>query len=160
MRNDALNKMINTYHRVLREAPLPDDPRHEREEANDQGAEHVGTLPRVTVATGLESDQEQRETDDGQGAPDEVDTLKDLLGGHAFGTHVRNGEVGHEETDGGDTVVDEGDPHAPAPRVVRGEQLAVEHIWREREDEGSEHSGDISTVLDWHGLIQTEDTQD
>lgn len=37
-------------------------------------------------------------------------------------------EIGEEETEGGDAVVEEGDPGAPAPGVAGGEELRVHYV--------------------------------
>ena len=109
----------------------------------------------MAVSTRLKGDQEKSQTNDGQGTTDPVNALQNIESAQTLSTHMCDWEVSERKTTRGDSVVDQGDPHAPSPCVTRGEQLAVEHIWGEWEYEGSQGSGDIATVLDRHGLVET-----
>ena len=134
---------------------LVEDPCDESEEADDQGAENICARPWMTVSTGLESDQEERQANDGQGTANPVNALQDVEGGQTLSTNVCDGEVCEREAACSDTIVDKRDPHSPSPGVAGGKQLAVEDIGGEWEDEGSQGSRDITTVLDWDSLVQT-----
>lgn len=115
---------------IFRVGEVVDEGSQEDDESEDQGCQSSRGLPRVAVAAGVESVQEDGEPGHVQEGPHEIQVLELLPLGETVGSRVARWEVDEERADEGEGPVARGDVVHDTPTRV-GQQGVCEEGTRD-----------------------------
>lgn len=104
-------------------------------------------------------DLQQCQAGDGQDTTNEVNPLQDRRTREAFGSGMVMWEVREEQTEANDAIVYQRTPGSPSPAdlcVVVRPKLDVQEVWAEWENEGSDQSKRVATILDRYNLSESK----